>query len=96
MPVEFAQHRRHRPDEHACVPTKVAGADERFGQLRVRFLAETFGAMNRNAEIARGAELHRRTLLDVAKTRRGPCWLDADRDQRARLLRGDAAACTVF
>ena len=41
MPVEFRQNHRHSPDEHSGIPPKVTFANERFGQVNVRFFAKS-------------------------------------------------------
>src|SRR5438477_11023566 len=85
MPVEFAQHGRHRPDKHSGIPAKISLTKKRFGQIRVRFFTETDDMVNRGLR-STIPETYGVSLLDVTKAGACPSWFDSDRYQRACLF----------
>ncbi len=95
MTVEFTQHGRDRPDEHAGVPAKVSLPHKGVSQFRVGFFAETDDPED---VVGRGAVFQRRgrALLDVAETGTGPGRLDPDRDERAGFFRGSRGGLHRF
>ena len=99
MAIELCQNGRHRPNEHARVPTEISFAQKRFGKIDIRLFAKTNHVVNGDFAVA--PQFHRRTLFDVTKTRTRPRRFNSDGDQRAgffrrcrrrfhRFLKGDA------
>src|SRR5438067_3257332 len=76
VPVKFSQNRRHGPDKHTGIPAKVSFANKGFGQVDIWFLTEA-----QNSVQTRTAQ-NRFANFNVAKTRMGRCWSDADGNKR--------------
>ena len=86
--AEFPEHRRQRPGEHAGVPAVIAAVEEDLGEFRRGFFAEAVHAEKLARLGSRFLQRHRLAHLDVAEPGAGPGGLDADGDERARVLGG--------
>src|SRR5207248_3458991 len=83
--IEFGEHSRDGPHKHAGVPAEISFSEKRFGEVDIRLLAEANDAVHGDFSIF--PQTHRFTQLYVAKTRARPSGIDADRHERASLLR---------
>ena len=84
--LEFGKDGGDGPDEHASVPTEVAGFEEAFGEVGCGFFAEAFHFVDGGRFSSDGRQAG--ALLDVAEAGAGPGWRDANGHECAGFPRG--------